>query len=318
MRRAKMHSLFRPIAAAWLATGFIVTFLSAVLAPAHLSAQVREDEMAVGPNIEKEDFFRPGIAPVRAPAGYDLTIVYFMDYQCPTCRRYTPDVARVLAEDQRIRVIYRDTPIISDLSTVAARAAIASSFQGRHEAFHHALMMTKGQLTEDGIRAAATSAKVDWARLQRDLKTRGEAIDLQIGRNVELAVATGILGTPAFIVGERLSNGALDYASLKAEIADARAASAAKDEPGGEDSRVKLKAPAVAKAAAPAIAKNDAVAPAATPYFRVAKPGSAATSAVRPKPEDRGWPYPLLAGMAVLAAIGGAWLVRRRKSPRQE
>lgn len=213
--------------------------------------------------IEKEDFFEPGIAPVRAPAGYDLTIVYFMDYQCPACRQYTPDVARVLAEDRKVRVIYRDTPILSDLSTVAARAAIASAFQGRHDAFHHALMMTKGQLSEAAIRTAADKARVDWPRLQRDLKARGEAIELQIARNFELSVATGIQGTPAFIVGDRLSNGALDYESLKAEIADARASKAKS-----------LPAKAVAQPVAPGVAEEPRGQPAAptAPVAVEAKP----------------------------------------------
>lgn len=274
--------------------------------------------MAVGPNIEKEDFFRAGIAPVRAPAGYDLTIVYFMDYQCPSCRRYTPDVVRALAEDRKVRVIYRDTPIISDLSTVAARAAIAASFQGRHEPFHHALMMTKGQLTEAAIRAAADTAKVDWARLQRDLKARGEDIDLQIGRNTELAVATGILGTPAFIVGDRLSNGALDYASLKAEIADARAAAGkSKAAPGPASAKTEVAKPA--NADAPVITNSASAAAASAtpppPLFRETRVAPVAAGS-EPAPDGGGWPYPLLAGAAVLAMIGGGWLVQRRKGRR--
>ena len=269
-----------------------------------ISAQSRGDALRFGPTIEKEDYFRPGIAPVRAPAGYDLTIVYFMDYQCPSCRQYTPDVARVLAEDKRVRVIYRDTPIISDLSTVAARAAIAASFQGRHAAFHHALMMSKGRLTEAAIRAAADSAKVDWARLQRDLKARGEDIDLQIARNTELAVATGIMGTPAFIVGDRLSNGALDYESLKAEIGDARAAGATVDKVREVDDKAEIKVPRSLEDAASPITNDNAATRASTPLFRNAEPSSAAASEAGRQSESGGWPYPLLAGAAVLAVIG--------------
>ena len=293
----------------------IVVLASLLLAPPHV-AQVREDEMAVGPNIEVADFFRAGIAPVRAPVGYDLTIVYFMDYQCPSCRRYTPDVARVLAEDRKVRVIYRDTPILSDLSTVAARAAIAASFQGRHEAFHHALMMTKGQLTEAGIRAAADIAKVDWARLQRDLKSRGDDIELQISRNVELAVATGILGTPAFIVGDRLSNGALDYASLKAEIADARAAAGtgATTPPGANGTTVGVPStvePVPAKVPAAVEAERAATAP--PPIFRQAdqRPPATAEDA-----RDAGRPMMLawLAALMAAAVIAVAWWRRRRRA----
>ncbi|QIK96417.1 thioredoxin domain-containing protein [Sphingomonas sp. HDW15A] len=193
------------------------TFLSASAPAAQSDALV-----APGAEIEKEDFFKPGIAPQIAPRGYNLTIVYFMDYACPQCRRYTPDVERVMREDRRVRWIYRDIPSISSKSRDAARSAIAAQWQNRHHAFHRALMMTPGRLSDATIRAAAGKAGLNWAKLQRDIKLRGKDIDRQIERNIELADAAGMPGTPAFIIGERQSNGALDYAGLKAEIADAR------------------------------------------------------------------------------------------------
>lgn len=284
---------------------------SGALLPFHgANAQTEE----AGSEIEKESYFRPGIAPVSAPPNYDVTIVYFMDYQCPACRQYTPDVARVLAEDRKVRIIYRDTPIISDLSTVAARAAIASAFQGRHAAFHHALMTSTGRLSEAAIRAAADKAKVDWPRLQVDLKTRGEAIDDQIGRNVELAVTIGVLGTPAFIVGERQSNGALDYNGLKAEIADARAVAGTPVRP-----------PVPATESPGAVAdilheKNiEGSEPEPKVVFRRSAPKRVAT-VIKPRSED----HPssgknvvvLWAILAALAASGGGWWWNRRRRER--
>jgi protein-disulfide isomerase len=200
---------------AWLLSAFLI--LTMIFLPAATNAQNNVDF-----EISKKSFFEEGLAPVRKSGSYDVTIVYFMDYQCPACREYTPDVARVLKEDPRVRVIYRDTPLLGPRSDKAALAAIASSFQGRHEAFHYALMMTKGPLDDSALKAAAKISGVNWSRLERDMIVRRDDIDLLIGRNFELATEIGIAGTPAFIVGERQSNGALDYKSLKLEIADAR------------------------------------------------------------------------------------------------
>lgn len=172
--------------------------------------------------VEKEDFFKEQLAPVRKDKGYDLTIVYFMDYQCPACRQYSPDVTKALSEDRKLRVIYRDTPLLGPRSDAAARAAIASQFQGKHEAFHKALMAAELPLDEGAIKAAAAKAGLDWNRLQSDIAKRADEIDRQILTNMMLSTATGISGTPAFIIGNRLSNGALEYKDLKAEIADAR------------------------------------------------------------------------------------------------
>lgn len=173
--------------------------------------------------IEREDFFREGIAPVSKPAAYDVTVVYFYDYQCPACRQYTPGVEKALREDRRVRVIYRDVPIFGARSEQAARLAIASRYQGRHDAFHHALMTQKLPLDEPAIRAAADKAGVDWARLQKDAAAHSSQIAAQVARNLALHDAAGIAGTPAFIVNDSLADGALDFKGLKDEIADARA-----------------------------------------------------------------------------------------------
>jgi protein-disulfide isomerase len=173
--------------------------------------------------ITKADFFKPGIAPVRSKGAYDITVVYFMDYQCPVCRQHTDEYARVFREEPKVRVIYRDTPIFGPQSEAAARLAIASQFQGKHEAFHLALMHSKGRLTDDAIRQAAAKAGVNWPRLQKDLAAHKAQIDAQIEMNERLSQAAGISGTPAFIVGDKLADGAYDYAGLKGEIADVRA-----------------------------------------------------------------------------------------------
>ncbi len=202
------------------AAGMALLAASLVIATSALA----QKDFAVPPAPSKADFFKPGLAPVRQSPRYDLTIVYFFDYQCPACRKYTPQVSSVFDQDRRLRIIYRDTPIFGPNSTIAARLAIASQFQGRHEAFHRALMIERPPLIEPALRHAAAVARVDWPRLLRDLATHRAQIDRQIAQNETLSEAAGISGTPAFIVGQSLSDGALDRTALLAEIADARRA----------------------------------------------------------------------------------------------
>lgn len=205
--------------AARIAVIALALFAAGVALPASFPAGA-----ARAAEITKADFFKPGLAPVRSKGAYDVTVVYFMDYQCPVCRAHTDEYAKVFSEEPKVRVIYRDTPIFGPQSQAAARLAIASQFQGKHEAFHVALMHSKGRLTDQAIRDAAAKAGVDWARLQKDLTAHAQQIDAQIEMNMRLSEAAGISGTPAFIVGDKLADGAFDYAGLKGEIADARAA----------------------------------------------------------------------------------------------
>lgn len=191
--------------------------LVALSAPA--AAQL---DFAQPPAPKAEDYYVVGNAPARALKGANVTVIYFYDYQCPACRRYHNDVRTVFASDPKLRIIYRDTPIFGQRSLNAARAAIAAKYQLKHSAMHHALMVQPLPLDDDAVRAAAKRAGVDWPRLQRDLKLHGKAIDAQIAQNQNLSEAAGISGTPAFIIGDTLSDGALDAKTLRAEIADAR------------------------------------------------------------------------------------------------
>lgn len=184
-----------------------------------LSAQ---SDFAQPPAPKREDYYVVGDAPARQLKGADVTVIYFFDYQCPACRQFHAGVRAVFAADRKLKIIYRDTPIFGSRSLAASRAAIAAKYQRKHDAFHHALMTQPLPLDDQAIRAAAVRAGVDWTRLQRDLATHGKAIDAQIAQNQNLSEAAGISGTPAFIVGDTLSDGALDAKTLRAEIADAR------------------------------------------------------------------------------------------------
>ena len=49
------------------------------------------------------------------------------------------------------------------------------------------------------------------------------AIEAELKRNFQLAGQLGATGTPLFVIGDRVMNGAVGYDALKQAIADARA-----------------------------------------------------------------------------------------------
>jgi protein-disulfide isomerase len=198
-----------------LARGILAAITIALpLAPA--GAQQR-------PDLSRKAVTDDPVAPKRAGPGYDVTIVEFFDYNCPYCRRMEPVFDGLLKSDPKVRIVYRDWPIFGPASREAARAAIASQWQGRHAAFHEALLTSPARLDSAGVRAAATRAKVDWPRLQRDLKTRGSEIDALLTRTDAIASAIGFNGTPALIVGSQVVAGAVDLPALRRLVATARA-----------------------------------------------------------------------------------------------
>ena len=162
------------------------------------------------------------IAPKMGAEDYDVTIINYTDYQCPYCRRVHPELMRLAEEDGRVRIVYRDWPLFGAASEEAARAAIASQWQGKHTEFNDALMQVQGRLDSNKIRSAANSAGVDWAQLESDLEVRRSDIDGLIGRTNLQAAQMGIQGTPVLLVGPYMVPGAIDYAGLTQAVALAR------------------------------------------------------------------------------------------------
>lgn len=150
----------------------------------------------------------------------DVTLVEFFDYACGYCRAALPDIARLLAEDKRLKVVYRELPILSDGSVAAARVGLHAAEAGRYPAFHRA-MYDGGTVEKNAILAAAAKAGLDRAKVQAILASRGSVEELT--NNIHLAQSLGASGTPLFVVGDQVLNGAVGYDALKEAIAKARA-----------------------------------------------------------------------------------------------
>ena len=77
----------------------------------------------------------------------DVVLVQFFDYSCGYCRQSNADVDRLLREDSRLKVIWREYPVLGPASDAAARVSIAAARQGRFRELH-AQMFCLGRTTE--------------------------------------------------------------------------------------------------------------------------------------------------------------------------
>jgi protein-disulfide isomerase len=147
----------------------------------------------------------------------DVVLVEFFDYACSFCRVSNPEVERLLREDPRLKVVWRELPVLGPGSEAAAHVSLAAARQGRFRQFHDR-MFALGRPTETVIAQALAETGVQAAAPTPE--SRAELV-----RNIELARALGTSGTPTFVVGDRVFEGAVGYEALKAAIAEARAAS---------------------------------------------------------------------------------------------
>lgn len=167
-----------------------------------------------------EEIFRDPASPVGGNPAGDVTLVEFFDYNCPYCRQVGKVMTAAESADPRLRIVYKEFPILGPNSLFAAKAALAAHKQDRYVDFHKVLMAAQGVANEQSVLKLAKEIGLDVKRLQSDIKD--PAIQSAIDRNLALAQALHINGTPGFVIGERILRGATDLKTLQGLIRRAR------------------------------------------------------------------------------------------------
>lgn len=162
-------------------------------------------------------------SPQYAPKKYDVTIVEFFDYNCGYCKKARDNVDQLIKDDKKVRVIFKEYPILGpqsiELSTVAL--AVNINYPKSYFKFHNALMKSK-ERTKDGAYKIAKSLGLNVKKLQSTVARDADKIAKIIDENHKLGQEVGVTGTPGFIIGEELLPGAYPLDVMKEKIAAAR------------------------------------------------------------------------------------------------
>ena len=128
-----------------------------------------------------------------------------------------------MKEDGKVRLVYKDWPVIRPTSIDGAKLALAAKYQDNYDTAHHALMAIPGSgISKDRMRKALEDAGIDMRRLDADMKAKSAEIEAIIQHNMAQADALGLTGTPTYLIGPFMTS-TLDYKGFKQVIADARA-----------------------------------------------------------------------------------------------
>jgi protein-disulfide isomerase len=169
---------------------------------------------------KKDDLFNSAASPVGGNPEGDVTLVEFFDYRCGYCRRVVGSLRALVDQDEDLRVVFKEFPILGEDSVRASRAALAAERQGLYMPLHFALMAAD-DLSMEGIMATAAGVGLDTERLAQDMAS--PEIEAEISANYALANQLGIEGTPAFVVDDELIPGAVSQERLASLIDEARA-----------------------------------------------------------------------------------------------
>jgi protein-disulfide isomerase len=168
----------------------------------------------------REMLFADPLSPIGGNPKGDVTIVEFFDYRCPYCKEVEPSLEQLIAQDGKLRIVYKEFPILGPSSVYAARVALGAREQGRYDEFHRRMMSTKGTIDDATVERVATDAGIDLAKAKEAIDA--PEVDRILRRNFVLAETLQIQGTPAFVIGDQLVQGIADIETLKRLIAEAR------------------------------------------------------------------------------------------------
>jgi protein-disulfide isomerase len=101
---------------------------------------------------------------------------------------------------------------------------LAAKYQGQYLPVHHALMDIPGYgVSQEQMMEAVRNAGLDLAQLDTDIARHADDIAGLIKRNLNIAQAIGLQGTPGFLIGPYRVNEALNEQGFMRVVADARA-----------------------------------------------------------------------------------------------
>lgn len=184
--------------------------------------KLQTEKLKVALKDNAAEIFRRTDAPFAGNPNGDVTVVEFFDYNCGYCKRGLGDITKLIEKDPKVKVVFKELPILSKGSEEAARVALAARIQGKYWEVHRALLEAKGQVNEAVALKTAEKAGLDMAKLKKDMA--GADVTAEIDRVRALAQKMGINGTPHFLIGDKSIPGAPDdlYNQISALAADIR------------------------------------------------------------------------------------------------
>jgi protein-disulfide isomerase len=168
------------------------------------------------------EIYRDPNADIAGNPNGDITVVEFFDYNCGYCKRGLHDIVKLVETDPKVRVVFKELPILSKGSEEASRVAIAAGKQGKYWEVHRAMLEAKGVMNEANALAIAGKLGLDIDKLKKDMAS--PEVEAEIKKSEALAKKMGVNGTPHFLVGDRAIPGAPEdlYDQLEKHVTELR------------------------------------------------------------------------------------------------
>jgi protein-disulfide isomerase len=142
-------------------------------------------------------------SPSRGPADAPITVVEFIDLECPHCREGSRQLDAVFdALPGKVRIVFKSFALASHPHAEAAvRAAFAADLQGKFWPMERLLLQGQEHLEPRDIEGYARSLKLDLSRWRADMAS--PAVAQRAADDRKLGDDLKVPGTPTFYIDGR-------------------------------------------------------------------------------------------------------------------
>lgn len=156
---------------------------------------------------------------VRGNKDAPVSIVEFVDFQCPFCARFHPPILEVLRSyPDKVNYVVKNLPLsFHPQARPAAKAAFAAGEQGKYTEMVDALLTDNSNLSDGKFQELAQKIGLNVKKFLKDYESKDTLWEDYIEKDIALGNRVNVRGTPTFFINGRKTN-ARDFASLKLEI----------------------------------------------------------------------------------------------------
>ncbi|MBB5514759.1 protein-disulfide isomerase [Rubricella aquisinus] len=185
-----------------------------------IAAEAAETDMV---RAEARALYDDGFSYVGGNPDGAITIVEFVDYKCGFCKRAHPEMVQLVANNDDIRFIRKEFPILGAESVMASRAALSvleTAGPEVYDTFSDRVMRFGGPINEQVLTRIAEQSGAD-AQAMLDMMD-SQTITDRITATRALGQRLDISGTPTFIFGETMVRGYIPLETMEETLARLR------------------------------------------------------------------------------------------------
>jgi protein-disulfide isomerase len=160
-----------------------------------------------------------GKSAVRGNTAAKVTIIGFLDLQCPFSARFQPVINQVLeAYPGKVNYVIKHFPLsFHQQAKPAAKAILAAGEQGKYWEMADSILKNSRDLSKEKLEEFAKALKLNMKKFEADFRNKDAEWEKLIQEDYELGLKVDVTGTPTYYINGRKTR-SRDLESFKKEI----------------------------------------------------------------------------------------------------